>query len=724
MATIGINGFGRIGKIIFLQLIEKNANVVALNVPDFDINNIETYLRHDSVHNYNTDWSIEIVNESMFKIKNKVIHILNSRVAKDLNWKKYGVNYLIDASGVYLTHDKAKEHNVDYVIMCAPPKDNTPSFMVNGNHESYNGENIVSNSSCTSNSIIPVLKVINDNYIIENANFITIHSSTSSQQIVDTVKFKNRTSRSCINNIIPHTTGASKSVYQILPELKDKIFGTSVRVPVSNVSLIDLNLHLRKHVTLEDLLSKLNSYNFINIDESNFKISCDYNTTKCPSIIDSKACMDMKDNNFKLAIWYDNEWSYSCKVIELLEYMFECNNKKIKNNNYFIENKELKGKRVVLRLDWNVPLKYQVVNYEYDKFKNRILINDFFRIKSTLKTIDYIMKQDPKYLLIVSHLGRPKDKDHESCKFENIFDEIKNFIKDKLNYDILLLKDGVSLSTKIKLNYERDNKYIFLLENIRFLKEETENTEDFKEVQDMYMSLGDVFINDAFACCHRDHLSITTPLSFDWGYGYLINKEISCLSDIINNYDNSRILAIMGGAKMDDKLKLLDNLSKKIDGIYLAGGNINSILKEEKYSKYIESIKNNKSEIYVMIDGLVGKDLLDKSEYSLAEDLKEDKYFFDIGMQSIVELTNLIDKYDVIFWNGTLGVVENKLYQHGSVSLVNYLINSKKKVIIGGGDTACFVNKYNHNFYYVSTGGGASLDFLSHGKLVGLSLLD
>ena len=114
-------------KIIFLQLIEKNANVVALNIPDFDINNIETYLKYDSVQNYNTDWNIKIVNESMFKINNKLIHILNSRTAKDLNWRKYGVNYLIDASGVYLTHDKAKEHNVDYVIMCAPPKDNTPS---------------------------------------------------------------------------------------------------------------------------------------------------------------------------------------------------------------------------------------------------------------------------------------------------------------------------------------------------------------------------------------------------------------------------------------------------------------------------------------------------------------------------------------------------------------------------------------------------------------------
>ena len=118
-----------------------------------------------------------------------------------------------------------------------------------------------------------------------------------------------------------------------------------------------------------------------------------------------------------------------------------------------------------------------------------------------------------------------------------------------------------------------------------------------------------------------------------------------------------------------------------------------------------------------MIDGLVSKDLLDKSEYSLTEDLKEDKYFFDIGMQSIVELTNLIDNYDVIFWNGTLEI--KQLYQHGSVSLVNYLINSKKKVIIGGGDTACFVNKYNHNLH-VSTGGGASLIFY-HGKLVGLS---
>ena len=155
----------------------------------------------------------------------------------------------------------------------------------------------------------------------------------------------------------------------------------------------------------------------------------------------------------------------------------------------------------------------------------------------------------------------------------------------------------------------------------------------------------------------------------------------------------------------------------------MSGGNINSILKEEKYCKYIETIKNNRAEVYMMIDGLVGKDLVDKSEYSLTEDLKEDKYFFDIGMQSIVELTNLIDKYDVIFWNGTLGVVENNLYKHGSVSLVNYLINSKKKVIIGGGDTACFVNKYDHNFYYVSTG-RASLDFLSHGKLAGLSVLD
>jgi glyceraldehyde 3-phosphate dehydrogenase len=709
MNSVGINGFGRIGKIVFLQLIEKNANIAAINIPDFDIQNLETYLKHDSTHKYDKSWDFKLLEDNKFMINNKIIQVLNCRDAKKLNWHLYGVNYVIDATGVYLTHEKAKEHNVDYLIMCAPAKDDTPSFMVNGNHEKYNGENIVNNVSCTSNALIPVLKVLNDNYKIIDANFITIHSTTSSQQTVDTVKYNNRTCRSIFNNIIPHTTGASKSIYKILPELEGKVHGTSVRVPVSNVSFIDLNISVEKSCVLEDILSTLNRHDFIEVNVGEFNISCDHNTTTCPSIIDKNACMEMQKNQFKLSIWYDNEWSYSHKVTQLLQHMIEYNMKNIDTirREYCMENQDLKNKKVVLRLDWNVPIK-----------NNKI--EDYFRIKSTINTIKYILEQDPKCIMIVSHLGRPKGKDI-SFSFSNNINEINNYLELEANIRVKLLETGIDNKTLINLS-TCDNKSIFLLDNIRFIDEETNKTTNFENVKDMYLSMGDIFINDAFACSHRDHMSITAPLSTPskWGYGYLIEKEISCLSYLTNNINNEKVLAIMGGAKMDDKLPLLESLSKQIDGIYIAGGNINSILKEDKYNKYINEIKNNRADIQLMIDGLCSDNLDGDAIYSTSDELEDNHSFFDIGMQSIVQLTNLIDQYDVIFWNGTLGVVENDLYKHGSVSLVKLLIQKNKKVIIGGGDTACFVNSFDHNFHYVSTGGGASLEYLSYSKLVGL----
>jgi glyceraldehyde 3-phosphate dehydrogenase len=274
MIQIGINGFGRIGKICFLQLIAANAPVTAINVPDFDINNLETYLRCDSNHHYPMNWTIDIIDKDTFTIDGKTIKLLNSRAAKNLNWRKYGVNYVIDATGVFLTQEAAEEHNVDYLIMCAPAKDNTPSFMVGGNHELYNGERIVSNVSCTSNAIIPCLKALNDGFGIEDANFITVHSTTASQACVDTVKFKNRTSRSLFNNIIPHTTGASKAIYAILPELKGKVFGTSVRVPTSNVSMIDLNVKVKADCDLSTVLKHCGTYFNFNLFLSAHFLTC------------------------------------------------------------------------------------------------------------------------------------------------------------------------------------------------------------------------------------------------------------------------------------------------------------------------------------------------------------------------------------------------------------------------------------------------------------------
>merc|ERR1719473_373924 len=190
---------------------------------------------------------------------------------------------------------------------------------------------------------------------------------------------------------------------------------------------------------------------------------------------------------------------------------------------------------------------------------------------------------------------------------------------------------------------------------------------------------------------------------------------------------------------MKDKLELMKKMSKKVDGIFIAGGNVNSIYYDSAYDSYLEELQQNKAKITLMKDGLCAKDLSTTPVYRSHHPEKDDininrsmdynddekKLFFDIGMESIIELNSMIQDYDTIFWNGTLGVVENKLYSYGSTTLVHLLMKSGKKVIIGGGDTACFVqNNFKHNFHFVSTGGGASLDYIARGTLAGVEFFD
>ena len=590
--------------------------------------------------------------------------------------------------------------------MCAPPKDNSPQFVYNVNHELYNGEKIISNASCTTNCISPVLKFLDEKYTILNANFTTIHATTASQNTIDTNRFKNRTSRSIINNIIPHSTGASKSITKLLPQLENKIKGTSLRIPVSNVSIVDLNVKLNKNVSFDELMSEINNCSYLELNDKSL-VSSDFNTSENPSIVDKNASLDLGNNEFKLMIWYDNEWSYSSQVIKLLETIIQ-KNEYIKNNDIieknFIENADVQNKNIIMRVDWNIP--YNSTNYK---------INDDFRITSSLKTIKYLLNKDINRLLIITHLGRPKDENDTKYSLKHFLSQFQTYFEDEIKF----LERGIHNDSLDELN--KNEHKIYLCENIRFHKEETKFNND-SEVTSIFNQMGDVFINDAFGCLHRKHMSICGFLGEKY-YGYLIQKEVNSLKLLINNINNEKILSIVGGGKIDDKLKLLEKLSLKVDGIYIAGGNINSILKEEKYMNYVNELKKNKSEIYLMNDGLASNDLVSSSNYYSRDDLPSDKNFFDIGMKSIIELNEIINNYDIIFWNGTLGVVENDLYKYGSDTLIQLLMKSNKKIIIGGGDTACFVNKFNHNFYYVSTGGGASIDYISNGNLVGLDYI-
>lgn len=704
---IGINGFGRIGKAIFIQLLElenKKMQVCAINAPSLDIKYMSTYLKYDSVHRYNRDWTIEVLDVNHFRINNHIVRVFRNRNAKELNWKSLGVNYVIDATGAYLTKEKCAEHNVDYVVMCAPPKDNSPLFVYNVNHEKYNGEKVVSNASCTTNCVTPVLKFLDDKYKINNANFTTIHSTTASQTTVDIINSNNRTHRSILNNIIPHSTGASSSIFELIPSLTNKVYGTSLRVPVSNVSLVDLNVELEKEVSLQELMQELEKDTFIQVNSENL-VSSDFLTTTYPSIVDKKATMHLGGNRFKIMIWYDNEWSYAAQVIRLVEHM-SMKEKQIHNiSRFFIDNFYFHQKNVVLRVDWNVPC------------TNDFKIKDDYRIVSSLDTIKRILKDEPNRLVIVSHFGRPQPNS-DKYSFKHYVAQLQTYFDEPLHF----LKDGLTQSTIEQLNNADANDNLFLLENVRFHDEEINYTNyvSNNEAICTINSLGDFYINDAFGCMHRDHLSICGIQNENKAYGYLVNKELEALSILMENKANKKILAIIGGAKVDDKMPLLNSLSKKMDAIYIAGGNINGIIKNNMWN-YIESIRKNKANIYLMQDGVCSKSLNDPCSYSLTKDLPQEAFFYDMGMESIHELEILIHQHDIIFWNGTLGVVENEEYEYSSRLLVQALIQSGKQVIVGGGDTAGYVNQHKHNFYFISTGGGAVIDYISNGSLVGVN---
>lgn len=702
--NVSINGLGRIGKSVFLQLINHPSIVVrTINIPDFKIKNLEDYLKHDSCHHYDKNFKITIIDDNNFLLNDNHIHLFSTRNASEINYKDYNVDYLIDCTGAYLTKKKCAEHNVKYIIMSAPPKDDSPIFINGVNEDKYNGENIVSNASCTSNSIIPVLKLLDDVYKIKNASFLTIHSSTNSQQVVDCITSTSRTQRSIFNNLIIHSTGASNSIISVMPQLKGKIGGSSVRVPTNNVSLIDLNVEFdtEHDISLNDIMKLFESSPYIQVNDKNL-VSSDFMSTTCPSIIDKNGSMVIGKNVFKLSIWYDNEWSYSTQLIKLLEKMVNKNNV----SPYFIENYNFNRKNVFLRLDLNCPV------------DNNNIITDDFRITSSLKTINRILKDKPNKLLIVSHFGRPKGKD---LKYSTRV--LLETLEQKMNTHIEFLEHGISQESLNTFNSSSNR--IFLLENIRYHAEE-EKYKSFKdETENLTINLinkfCNIYCNDAFGCAHRPHLSIIGINCIEKCYGYLMNSEINLLNKILKNNDK-KILAIMGGAKMDDKLPLLQSLSKNVNDIYIAGGNINSLLKNNM-KDFISSISNNKSKIHLMKDGLVSTNLENKCLYKKVDDLynslNTDEYFYDCSVLSIIDINNLIESNDIIIWNGTLGVSENKLYKSSSEIIVDLLKKSNKEVIILGGDTNSFVNQYDNNFYK-STGGGSSLEYLSYGSLVGV----
>lgn len=326
---VGINGFGRIGSLVVRAAIQQfpDMEIVAINcsrTPEY----VAYLLTHDSVHGrFKADVAVE---EKAVVVNGKRIRLTDERDPANLNWRALGVDVVIEATGVFLTKEGAQKHidaGAKKVLMTAPSKDDTPMFVFGVNCQNYDGQAIISNASCTTNCLAPVAKVLHDKWGIKRGLMTTIHATTASQNTVDGTSKKDwRGGRGVFGNIIPASTGAAKAVAKVLPELNKKLTGMSFRVPTPNVSVVDLTVELEKSATYEEICAEMKAQSqgamkgILGYTEEKV-VSTDFIGEDCTSVFDADAGIALDDTFIKVVAWYDNEWGYSCKCLEMARVM-------------------------------------------------------------------------------------------------------------------------------------------------------------------------------------------------------------------------------------------------------------------------------------------------------------------------------------------------------------------------------------------------------------------
>ena len=339
---IGINGFGRIGRLVFRAAINnKSIEVVAIN-DIVDVNYLAYMLKYDSTHGKFSE-KIEVDGNYLIIDKQR-IRVTSERNIENIKWDEVQAEYIVESTGLFLTKDLANLHlqaGAKKVIMSAPSKDDTPMFVMGVNNKKYNSEmNIVSNASCTTNCLAPIVKVLGDKFGIRNGLMTTVHAVTATQKSVDSPSVKDwRGGRGAYQNIIPSSTGAAKAVGRVIPSMMGRLTGMSFRVPTANVSVVDLTVNLEKSTTYPEVCNAMKEASLsedlkgILGYTEDMVVSTDFLSDSRTSIFDANAGMQLDDNFVKVVSWYDNEWGYSSKIIDLIEYMFNVDNRiDIKSN--------------------------------------------------------------------------------------------------------------------------------------------------------------------------------------------------------------------------------------------------------------------------------------------------------------------------------------------------------------------------------------------------------
>lgn len=759
MLKVGINGFGRIGRLVLRRLVQMDMPVqcCVINDPFLKSDNMAYMFKYDTIHGRFKGTVTPTPGKLTITYgDNKSFDVVctECRDPKDIPWCDYDIDWVIESSGAFTTIEKCMGHikaGARKVLITAPSED-APTFVYGCNQNNYKREqNIVSNASCTTNCLAPLAKVIHDKWGIKRGLMTTVHATTATQKTVDGPSGKAwRDGRAASANIIPSTTGAAKAVAKVIPSLDGKLTGMAFRVPTLNVSVVDLTCELNTPASYEEICKGIRE-----ASEGPMKgilgytsedvVSSDFIGESISSVFDQKAGIALDKTFVKLIAWYDNEWGYTCRVIDLLLHCASVEKlppKKMGNKRMLTEvpDSELSGKRVLIRVDFNVPM---------DKDNNITSTN---RIRAALPTLKYCLDRGCS-LVLMSHLGRPDGQ----VKPELTLKPIAVKLEEMLGRPVTFLEDCVGPKVEEHCAHLKSGDVV-LLENLRWhLEEEVKvkigtvtkkaDPAALEAFRASLSKLGDIYVNDAFGTAHRAHSSMTGVKLTPKVAGLLMGKEVEYFSKLLENPARP-VLAILGGAKVADKIGVIYNMIDKVDELFIGGGmcftfmnvidkvsigkslfDANSVGLVKVYKKKAD---RQRVKLSFPTDWVCAERMAPDAATKLCDattGIPADLAGFDMGPQSIATLKVAIARAKTIIWNGPMGVFEMGVFENGTKEIMEACVAASAAgttVIVGGGETVMAAEKWGamEKISHVSTGGGASLELLEGREMPGILALD
>ena len=734
MATrVGINGFGRIGRQSLKALIERAPDVEVVAVNDLVDATMNAHLfKHDSTYGaYPGDVR---AGDSSIIIDGHEIRILAERDPANLPWGDLGVDIVLESTGIFTDAAKARAHidaGARKVIISAPAKGEDITIVLGVNEDRYDptAHHIISNASCTTNCLAPAAKVVHDLVTIERGLMNTIHSYTNDQNILDVAHKDPRRARSAGQNIIPTTTGAAKALALVIPDLKGKFDGFSLRVPTPTVSVVDFTADVARPTSVEELNDAFRTAaagpleGILGVSDEPL-VSMDFKGDSRE--LDRRRRLDdgaRRDDGQghrlvrqRVGLQLPRRGPHRVRRRSPARH-------RMTMDKLTVRDADVAGKRVFVRVDFNVPLADGKVT-------------DDSRIRASIPTINLLLAGGASVIL-ASHLGRPDGKVQDGLRLRPVGQRLTELLR----RNVPVTGDALGLGTEDAVKRLRPGE-VLLLENLRFHAEEEANDPVFAAALAAY---ADVFVNDAFGTAHRAHASTVGIAKLLPAYaGLLMEREIEMLSKLLDAPERP-FAAILGGAKVSDKIKVIDNLLTRVDMLVLGGGMANTFLlaqgkavgkslaepdRADDARRILSRAANNGVRVVLPVDVIVAKEVTRGTEYKTlqAEKIPASWHIVDLGKASQDLMVEALSDVQTVFWNGPLGVFEIPSFAHGTKAVARMLAeraDAGATVVVGGGDSVAAVTQQGlaDRMTHISTGGGASLEFLEGRELPGVTVL-